>query len=258
MKKYKIIYQFLNGTTEEDNNLGNYFATRDEANSAGMVAMNHNENNIRGFEIVECEAMVPANANNNDIRYCFKCGSSLSAGVLFCPYCGTPLKEQGNTYRSQPDTRYEPTNNRVGVVSSYDSTKTLFMVLCLASSIACLVGLFMPYVSASLLGSSISKSLQELTNGEGDFPIFVAVAVVGIVLSLFKEFFGCVLDGIAFLVVHSIDTDEYWSGLSGSIASKGVGYYVMVGGAIFLIIFGITGFVEKIKYKLSLKKLNRQ
>lgn len=253
MNKYKIIYHFNDGTTDEDNNSGNYFTTREKAYAAGMLLLNQDEFNIHNFEIVEIATTMPVSTTYNDIHYCYKCGSELGAGVLFCPYCGTPLKKPVNNSRLQPDDNHESKINRVPTGSSYDSTKTLFMVLCLIGSTACLAGIFMPYVSTSFLGSSISKSLQELTNSGGDFPFFVAIAVLGIVLSFFKNFLGCVIDGVAFIVLHSFDTKDYWSRLSGTIASKGVGYYAMVGGAICLILFGLVGFVENIKYKRSLK-----
>lgn len=250
MNKYKIIYHFKDGTIEEDNNLGNYFETQDEADAAGMEALYHKDNNIRDFEIVDSETLIPANTTSNEIRYCFKCGSNLSTGISFCPYCGTPLKEQGNSSQSQTDdNRYEPTYNDASAGSGYEITKTLFMVLCLAGGIACFAGIFLPYVSASFLGTSLSASLQELMKGEGDFPIFVAVAVIGIVLAMFKLFLGCAIDGVLFIIIHSIDTQDYWKELSGSYVSKGAGYYAMIGGAICLIIFGITGSVEKMKYK---------
>ena len=265
MIKYKIIYKFNNGTSEDDTNFDNYFETRDDADLAGMAAMSLRENNIRDFEIKEVEVEVPdnviskevSNTTGNDVRFCFKCGANISPGIVFCPYCGTPLNEQGQNVNAVSNTGYGYSNNRAGVASSYDATKNIYMVLCLIGGISCLAGLFLPYVSASFLGTSISKSLQELTNSGGDFPIFVAVAAIGIVLALFKQFLGCSIDGILFIVFHNIDTKDYWSNISSSssaaFASKGVGYYAMLGGAACLILFGLVGSIEKIKYKHSLK-----
>lgn len=248
MSKYKIIYHYNDGTSDEDTNLGNYFPTRDEADSAGMMAISHKENNLRDFEIVELDTEGNTsniiNRTDNDVRYCYKCGSSISAGIAFCPYCGTPLNEQQYGLPSNYNEHGWDDNDKE---TSYHFTKTLFMVLCLLSSIACLAGLFMPYVSAYI----ISVSLQDLTKGEGDFPLFIAVAVIGMVFAAFKLFLGCALDGILFFVIHSIDTNVYWSEISsvGAYVNKGIGFYAITGGAICLTVFGITGFVEKIRYK---------
>ena len=128
---------------------------------------------------------------------------------------------------------------------------TIMMIISIVGGVMCVLGVFLPYISASALGFHMEKTFKELA--VEDYVIFVAVGVISIVFSFFKKFIGTFLTGIAYIVCYYIDTTDYWENIrresSGAFVSKGTGLYCMIGGAIIVMIFGIAGFVAKMQEK---------
>lgn len=186
--------------------------------------------------------------------FCMKCGKELQDDAVFCPFCG---------YKS--GARTENVERQVGYININDfqenyrrmsrpepsQTPTIMMILAVIGGAMCVLGVFLPYISASALGSHMEKTFKELA--VQDYIIFVAVGAISIALSLFKKFIGTVLTGIIYMVCYYIDTTDYWETIrnesGGVFVSKGIGLYCMIGGAIAVILFGIIGFATKLQNK---------
>lgn len=177
---------------------------------------------------------------------CNKCGSYIDEGLSFCPYCGNPLSENASSNNSVF------TNNNQGTFSNNSSNTLAIRILVIIGSIMCVVGVFLPFVKASAFGFVMEKSFNEMA--PDDHIIFLAVAGIGLLGSIFEKYILPTLTGALYGVMLYIDTHDYFqrlneSGSYSAVASKGFGYYCMLAGLVIMVVFGIVGFSMKIKEK---------
>ena len=127
----------------------------------------------------------------------------------------------------------------------------IFMVLILIGGIMCTVGVFLPYVKASSWMYNVEYSFQELA--KNDYVLFIAVGALCIVFGLVRLNLLSMVGGIIYAIMFYVDSHNYWerikSDSSSAMASKGIGYYCMLIGCIIVIVFGLSGFLTKLKNK---------
>ena len=117
----------------------------------------------------------------------------------------------------------------------------------------CVAGVFLPYVKASAWVYNVEYSFQDLA--KSDYVIFVAVGAICVLFGVLRLYLLDTLGGILYAIMFYVDSHDYWENLKsdsrGAMASKGAGYYCMLIGCIMLIVFGLSGFIMKLKNKKS-------
>ena len=123
--------------------------------------------------------------------------------------------------------------------------------LCLLASVIVGISAFLPYISVSFLGSSLSKSLFD----GGDGIIIIIIAVIALICSFSEKYIPVILMGAASLGLFFVENNSVTSSLSKvdqasaaiakSMIQNGTGYYCLLIGSIALILFGILANNEK-------------
>ena len=123
--------------------------------------------------------------------------------------------------------------------------------LCIFASLAIGLSAFLPYISVSFLGSSMSKSLMD--GGDGYF--LIAIAVIAIICCSSEKYIPAVIMGLAsfalfFVENNSITTslksaDRTSAALVKSMIQNSAGYYCLLIGSVALILFAILAYKEK-------------
>ncbi len=123
--------------------------------------------------------------------------------------------------------------------------------LCLFASVLVGISAFLPYISVSFLGSSLSKSLFD--GGDGIF--IIIIAVIALICSLSEKYVPVIFMGAASFVLFFVENSSVTSSLSKvdrasaaiakSMIQNGAGYYCLLIGSIALILFGYLTNNEK-------------
>lgn len=123
--------------------------------------------------------------------------------------------------------------------------------LCLFASVLVGISAFLPYISVSFLGSSLSKSLFD--GGDGIF--IIIIAAIALICSLSEKYVPVILMGAASFVLFFVENSSVTSSLSKadrasaaiakSMIQNGAGYYCLLIGSIALILFGYLANNEK-------------
>ena len=125
------------------------------------------------------------------------------------------------------------------------------MAACIISAIAVAVSTFLPYISATIFGSSLSKSLIE---GDGIF--FIVLAAIALICSITKAFAGTTVFGVIILGLfafenlntsNTLNSAGEYAALAKSMIQYGAGYYILLIASIALIGFAIFGICTKKK-----------
>ena len=123
--------------------------------------------------------------------------------------------------------------------------------LCIIASIIIGISGFFPYVSVSIFGFKVSKSLIE--GGDGYF--LIALALIALICSIKEKYIAAGISGIVSLILfffenstlnESLD-DEY----ARSLIQNEAGYYLLVCGSLALIAFAFLARSEKRKREAS-------
>ena len=119
--------------------------------------------------------------------------------------------------------------------------------ICIIACIIIAVSAFLPYLSASFLGASLSKSL--IDGGDGIFVIIIAAIAL---LCTFKEkYVPVIVCGAASLALFFLENTNIENNMRGAndfaraMLQKGTGYYLLLGGSIALIVFAFMARSEK-------------
>lgn len=123
--------------------------------------------------------------------------------------------------------------------------------LCLFASVLVGISAFLPYISVSFLGSSLSKSLFD----GGDGIIIIIIAVIALICSFSEKYIPVILMGAASLCLFFVENnsvtlslskvDQASAAIAKSMIQNGAGYYCLLIGSIALILFGILANNEK-------------
>lgn len=121
-------------------------------------------------------------------------------------------------------------------------------------SFLCLLGSFLPYLTVSAFG--VSESMNLFKDGEGDGTIFLAIAIIIMILSLFRlnilNIITTCVQG-AFAIYEIMDTNDKIGYLS-SVINYGIGYYLLLIGSIVAFIGAIAGLVLHVRSKNEFKQ----
>ena len=184
---------------------------------------------------------------------CSNCGEAYEGNPRFCPNCGAPLNPEDAQATNNMYNRPQNVPAAAGTNSGTPGSTIAFMILTLIGGIMCVAGVFLPYVKATAWVYNVEYSFQDLA--KSDYVIFVAVGAICVVFGLFKLYLLGALGGILYAIMFYVDSHDYWENLKsdsrGAMASKGAGYYCMLIGCIILIVFGLSGFIMKLKNKKS-------
>lgn len=177
------------------------------------------------------------------MAFCIKCGERLNENDVFCPKCGTKVeKVEGNQENFQDQARNTfndikntatdfVQNDHSGFIDKFIKQNNLVGIVgCVIILISC----FLTFASVGAFGYSQSVSL--MSEGK-DGIIFLVLAIVTAVLIFIKQDIGALIGGIitgGFGLYEIIDFNSALGAYS-SMVSKGVGYYLLLIGSIFLL-----------------------
>ncbi len=123
--------------------------------------------------------------------------------------------------------------------------------LCVLSGLAVGISAFLPYLTVSVLDSSVSVSLSESADGY----ILIGFAVIAIIFSLIGKYIPTIIMGMASIVFFFIANgniasklytgDSVSRAIAKSLIHNGAGYYCLLIGSIALIIFGFIAYRGK-------------
>ncbi len=125
--------------------------------------------------------------------------------------------------------------------------------LCIIASLVIGLSAFLPYLSVSFFGASMSKSLLD----GGDGYIVIAIAVIALICCFTEKYIPAVIMGLASLglffvennnittSLNSSTTDKTSAALVKSMIQNGAGYYCLLIGSVALILFAILAYKEK-------------
>lgn len=185
------------------------------------------------------------------MAFCIKCGQELKPDDAFCPNCGTKVTKKTNsqtqTFAENAAQMQDQAKNTINDIKnttkdfiSHDKTGFLdkFVkqnnVVGIVACFLIIIGCLLPFASVSMLGYSQSVSL--LSDGK-DGIIFLVAALVTIALILIKKDLLSLIAGIITggLGVYEIIYTNSQLGDYSSMVNKGMGYYLLLIGAIVLI-----------------------
>ena len=185
------------------------------------------------------------------MAFCIKCGQELKPDDAFCPNCGTKVTKKTNsqtqTFAENAAQMQDQAKNTINDIKnttkdfiSHDKTGFLdkFVkqnnVVGIVACFLIIIGCLLPFASVSMLGYSQSVSL--LSDGK-DGIIFLVAALVTIALILIKKDLLSLIAGIITggLGIYEIIYTNSQLGQYSSMVNKGMGYYLLLIGAIVLI-----------------------
>lgn len=185
------------------------------------------------------------------MAFCIKCGQELKPDDAFCPNCGTKVTKKTNsqtqTFAENAAQMQDQAKNTINDIKnttkdfiSHDKTGFLdkFVkqnnVVGIVACFLIIIGCLLPFASVSMLGYSQSVSL--LSDGK-DGIIFLVAALVTIALILIKKDLLSLIAGIITggLGIYEIIYTNSQLGEYSSMVNKGMGYYLLLIGAIVLI-----------------------
>ena len=108
-----------------------------------------------------------------------------------------------------------------------------------------IVAVFLPYASASVLGTSFSASL--IDGSDGIF--FIAIAIVSIIFTLLNKGLIEMICGVAACVLSLFELVS-WNAQVGELSdiiSKGSGFYLMLIASIAMLVIGILRLIQSRK-----------
>ena len=172
--------------------------------------------------------------------FCPKCGNEIKDNDMFCEKCGYNLPVS----ISVDETETTVSQNQAPPVSQQTSSSAAaksINVIGVCASIAYALGAFLPFASASAFG--FSKSVSLMDNGT-DWIIVMLFAIIGLGLSWLNKNIGVLLTGLLASGLAFLESTGF-SSSSSSILSKGIGFYLLVIGAVGMIIAGVIGISKK-------------
>jgi len=167
---------------------------------------------------------------------CRRCGNNIGSDVPNCPFCG----EKYEFWFTKKET------DNSGYSNSSSDTNGIRVLTAIAGTI-CVIGLFLPFIQITILGSSLNMSFRDL--GSKDFAIFFIASAVGLAAGVLKQYIFSAIAGAVYGYFFYIDIKDISTvlGYTKDYIDRGLGYYFMIVGAIGLLIFGIIGFATKVK-----------
>ena len=157
---------------------------------------------------------------------------------MICPNCGAPLPDTATIcYVCKMKFRGD-SNNSFNI-------RIIAMIAGFLGSVICLVSIFMPYLKASLLGTSTSVSLYDKDGVDGIVFAILAILAMLISFATINKGMGVGLDLLGVLLIV-LNICEMITGIKkvnekndyGYLVTRGSGFYCMLIGAIIIIIGG--------------------
>lgn len=162
--------------------------------------------------------------------FCPKCGKAVSAGSIFCNYCGVRLPTERELTVVEPPDDWVPTPSQRYAPSSTTRSRGGIGLGVLAGFLLLIFLGFIPILGALIAG--IVAGLIARGAGRGAVAGFVAGIFGSVVLAIFLSFLGAAVGGIFGL-----------TGLGGLLGGLVGGSYVVLslGSAIVCLIGGLIG-----------------
>lgn len=191
--------------------------------------------------------------------YCNNCGNKVNETDRFCTECGSPIQyEKSNTPLFKFSNQFITDETFEMEQEKSESTSDLlkYVAAAVISGLIAIVGMFFPFAKASAFTITYEVSFADLTipeDGpvwESDLIIIVFFIGVSILAVLRKKFKLGLLSGIIAGGLFSYDSYSYWKRFSIKdfiTPTRGVGFYCIILGLLFLCAFCILGGIAKRK-----------
>ncbi len=163
--------------------------------------------------------------------FCPKCGNELVEGAAFCSNCGRPVDGVGTSAQSY-------------VSDKPQNQSQLYKIFGVIEGIILLLSSFFPYISVTVFGVRVGKSMLE----GGDGYIVIGFAIAAIIFAIVGKNEGVISFGVlslGLLIFEEIymkkNIDPEWYELAAALLRRGAGYYFLLIGSMGLIFSGIYG-----------------
>ncbi len=182
------------------------------------------------------------------MKMCNECGIIVHDEFKECPSCKsisfTPCEEEvvSKNVKTNNDESIQTSNSLESKLFNGVSSNQMvvFRVLEILGGVLSVFGLFLPFIQATILGTTFKKAFYELA--PDDVFIFITIGGLGFICACIGiHIFTAILGGV-YGVVLLVDTYDYFAQIRqsdvGSIATKGIGFYCMVVGLVLMAVFG--------------------
>ena len=179
---------------------------------------------IKQYRCPKCNGEYFFNAEEKYSEICQNCGNELKLWKINDNGKISVVDESNILGAVNPNNFDQHKQKKDGIRSS------IYKVFELIGGIMCVIGIFLPYVTATFFGMAFRKSFFEMAGG--DQFLSLGIAVVGIIAALRKQHFQTAMTGIIYGVFFYPRSVEYFSNVFkseyGAMVSKGSGFYLMV------------------------------
>lgn len=196
---------------------------------------------------------------------CPRCGNTVYDGNPVCNYCGMALQNNYNQYNMNG--QYNPYNNQYNMNNQYNPygqyngynqynpyyTKHKYMPNIAGMILSAMFGVsvFFPYVKAQTFYGTESASISQ----GSDWIILVPLAVIAFIIFIvdMTNIGSCIANiifgviAIALTIIEKNYTDDLISANMRLNVSYGIGYYMMLVGAVGILVASIAGLILRVQ-----------
>ncbi|MCR5500787.1 MAG: hypothetical protein K6F31_10390 [Acetatifactor sp.] len=184
------------------------------------------------------------------MKKCNKCGIIVQDDFYTCPNCkgvsftqtdieDASKKDDLSAIKSFPGSSFQAGQ---GEKAANYGNVTIFLVFEIIGSCLCLLGLFLPFIKVTVLGTVFQKAFNELD--PNDVIIYVLISIAGLVFACLKWHRLVMAAGALYGILLYVNTYDYFENIRqsevGSAVAKGTGFYCIVIGIILMIAFGVV------------------
>jgi len=183
--------------------------------------------------------------------FCRFCGNNISDNSATCPNCGAPL-DSGMSVQGGMNPGYQSFNQIQTRTVKPLPILSLPTFLCLGATAIFFISCLLPFVKADVLGIKIEQKMLDGWDHDGIF--VVALSIIGALFVLARKYTGFIVVSVlsvALTLFEWSDTDDKLEGVYGSLIEKGSGYYLMMVGAVAMVIAGIVSRIYAKNQQLS-------
>lgn len=202
--------------------------------------------------------------NNMQFRTCPNCGKQVNVTHPSCWSCGMtfynqPVQQPQQMYYQQPQYNYNQQMQYQYTPQFYQQPQInpnlIGNIISLVGLCLCLVAVFLPYISVNVLGYSQAPNMFEMTSSDAYIILGICVINAIVLICRCKKFgidtlvSGAILLFFAIFHANNVSSKIDELGEYSGFAKTGSGLYLLVIGALLVLIGGIVLCVMRVKNK---------